>query len=84
MMQFFHVLLFPVIDMPSKPSFPLFPVLFPQLSIFSLPKDMSVPVYLADYWLYFNARCCYVDGWSRFLFLLCRRYLTLQRCEGAL
>lgn len=83
MMQFFQVPLFPVIDVPSKPSFPLFLVLFPQLSIFSLPKDMSVPVYLADYQLYFDARC-YVDGWSRFLFLLCRRYLTLQRCEGAL
>lgn len=67
-MQFFQDPLFPVIDVPSKPSFPLFPMLFPQLSVFSLPKDMSMPVYLGDYWLYFNARCCYVDGWSPFLF----------------
>lgn len=84
MMQFFQVPLFPVIGVPSKSSFPLFPVLFPQLPTFSLPKDMSMPVYLADYWLYFNARCCYVDGWSCFLFLLCRHCLTLECCKGTL
>lgn len=70
MMQFFQVPLIPVIGVPSKPSLLLFPVLFPHLSTFSLRKDMSMPIYLADHWLYFNARCCYVGGWSCFLFLL--------------